>query len=321
MRTKIKPLAVLASSAALAVAATGGAHAAGDPPFGQQAVGLQAQQPAPSAALGTIAIGDARVREPRQGSRRLVLTVTRTPAAGTDASALGPASVRFATAARTAQAGRDYRSARGTLTFAARQTTAQVVVDVLGDRRREGTESFRVALSGAVGAFVTDAQGWAIILDQGCDCVRVDAALEVPNDADLRVERLWAPVPAGFKGFYFMTKTAVTCTPGLGGCVGEVVLKGKPGVAQWNVTGPNHSEVVECSGPCGQTTPGPRRMVRLDVPQAALAGDEPYELKLELHARCPLSKGKVVTVTLSFLRGSFRPRFSDLDGDGKADRR
>ena len=328
MRSTFKPLAVLASSAAVAVAATGWAHAADAPqaPPHQQppaatwtAPGQQPPFARPS--LGTIAIGDARVREPRHGSRRLVLTVRRTPAAGSAASALGPATVRFASAARSAKPGSDYRSVRGALRFATGQTTGQIAVAVLADQRREGTEGFRVTLSEPSGALVTDADGWAIVTDEGCDCVEVDAALALPTAADLAVPRLWAPPPEGFKGFYLMVKTAITCTEGTGGCVGEVVLKGTPGVAQWSTTGPNNSEVVECSGPCGKTTEASSRMVRLDVPRSALASDEPYELKVELHARCPMSEAKVVTVTLNFLRGSFRPRFSDLDGDGKADRR
>jgi len=72
-------------------------------------------------------------------------------------------SVNFATANGSAIAAEDYTAVSGTLLFNAGETTKTIVVDVIGDRKREADESFSVTLSGASGATIVDASGAGLI--------------------------------------------------------------------------------------------------------------------------------------------------------------
>jgi len=51
----------------------------------------------------------------------------------------------------------------GTLVFNAGETTKALVVEVIGDRKREPDESFSLNLSGASGATILDASGAGLI--------------------------------------------------------------------------------------------------------------------------------------------------------------
>ena len=62
-----------------------------------------------------------------------------------------PATVDYATADGTAQAGADYEASSGTMTFGAEQTSKTVSVAVLDDSHDDG-ETLRLVLSGASGA-------------------------------------------------------------------------------------------------------------------------------------------------------------------------
>jgi fibronectin-binding autotransporter adhesin len=66
---------------------------------------------------------------------------------GLSGTALYPVTVNFATASGTATAGSDFVAASGTLTFAKGQSLGYVTVSVIGDRTREGNETFYVTLS------------------------------------------------------------------------------------------------------------------------------------------------------------------------------
>jgi hypothetical protein len=77
---------------------------------------------------------------------KAVLTVTR---AGANT---GAASVDFATADGSAQAGQDYTAASGTLSFAAGETSKSIEVPISSDSLQEGDETLSVNLSNATGA-------------------------------------------------------------------------------------------------------------------------------------------------------------------------
>ncbi len=62
----------------------------------------------------------------------------------------GGVQIGFATADGTATAGSDYTAASGTLTFDGDASTQSVPITVLGDTAAEGSEAFRVSLSGLV---------------------------------------------------------------------------------------------------------------------------------------------------------------------------
>jgi ELWxxDGT repeat protein len=76
-----------------------------------------------------------------------------------------PVTVHFSTANGSATAGSDYQAASGTLTFAPGQTSQTITVLVIGDRLGEANETFRVNLSAATSALITDSYGVGTILD------------------------------------------------------------------------------------------------------------------------------------------------------------
>src|SRR5262249_15601823 len=84
-----------------------------------------------------------------------------------------PVTVQFATANGTAIDANDYLSTSGTVTFSPGQTTRTILVRTLDDTLYEGTESFFVNLSSAVGATITDAQGVATITDNEAPVLQV----------------------------------------------------------------------------------------------------------------------------------------------------
>ena len=75
----------------------------------------------------------------------------------------GSVLVNFMTANGSAIAGDDYTFASGTLKFNPGETTKTITVAVKGDKKRESDETFRVNLSGADGATISDTQGSGII--------------------------------------------------------------------------------------------------------------------------------------------------------------
>jgi Calx-beta domain len=73
--------------------------------------------------------------------------------------------VRFTTQNRTALAGSDYSATAGTLTIPAGAASSAVFVRTVGDRRDEPAETFRVVLSRATNARISDSVGQATLLD------------------------------------------------------------------------------------------------------------------------------------------------------------
>ena len=110
-------------------------------------------------AAPNMSIDDDVVTEGDTGTATATFTVTLSTASGRTVT------VDYATADDTAAAGSDYTAATGTLTFAAGVTTRTVSVPVLGDSMDENDETFRVNLSNAVNATVTDSQGAGVITD------------------------------------------------------------------------------------------------------------------------------------------------------------
>src|SRR5262249_15158964 len=81
-----------------------------------------------------------------------------------------PVTVDFATeddywANLPATAGVDYTAASGTLTFAPGQTSKPITVQVVGDRIREGDETFLVSLSNANYGCIDNGQAEGYIVD------------------------------------------------------------------------------------------------------------------------------------------------------------
>lgn len=97
----------------------------------------------PQPGLIALQSADASVEEDRGAA---VVTVTR---AGTNS---GAASVGVATVDGSAKAGEDYTPINTTVTFAPGETSKRVQIPVRADKRKEGDETFTVALASASGA-------------------------------------------------------------------------------------------------------------------------------------------------------------------------
>ncbi|WP_116450011.1 putative Ig domain-containing protein [Blastococcus litoris] len=97
-----------------------------------------------------LSIGDASVTEGDRLARLETFRITLS------APATGRVTVRWVTANGTATALSDYVPVGGTVTFAPGQTTRTVAVPVLGDRRREATETYSVRLARPSGALIGD---------------------------------------------------------------------------------------------------------------------------------------------------------------------
>ena len=121
-------------------------------------------------ALGTIleddpepvlTIGNAAVREGDTGVTKAVFVVTLSAASGRTVT------VEYGTSDGTAEAGSDYESVHGLLTFAAEtgETRRIIEVPVLGDRQVEADETFRLTLTHPVGATLTGGPAVGTILN------------------------------------------------------------------------------------------------------------------------------------------------------------
>jgi len=111
--------------------------------------------PSGKVAFGTIIDDDGAPRvlvedttrvEGNAGRSNAVFTVRLTRASSQEVT------VSFATIAGTAGAGSDYVARRGTLTIAAGQTSARILVPIVGDTLLEANEQFRLTLSAPTNA-------------------------------------------------------------------------------------------------------------------------------------------------------------------------
>jgi len=111
-------------------------------------------------AAPSIVISDVSKAEGDHGSTAFVFTVSLSAASEKYIS------LNFSTANGTAAtADNDYNAASGSLSFAPGQRTQTITVFVVGDKRKESSETFFVNLSGAANALITDGQGVGTILD------------------------------------------------------------------------------------------------------------------------------------------------------------
>jgi CSLREA domain-containing protein len=110
--------------------------------------------PAPS-----LSINDVSQAEGNSGTTNFNFTVTLSAASGQTVS------VNYATANGTAQAGSDYLSVNGLLTFTPGQTSKPVTVQVNGDTQFEPNETFFVNLSNATNATIGKSQGTGTIVN------------------------------------------------------------------------------------------------------------------------------------------------------------
>ena len=102
-----------------------------------------------------LSVSDARVEEAAGAVVAFAVTLSR--------AASERVAVDYRTRDGSAAAGADYTAARGTLTFAAGESTKTVEVAVLDDAHDEGEETFTLALSNASGAWLENAEATGTI--------------------------------------------------------------------------------------------------------------------------------------------------------------
>jgi hypothetical protein len=139
----------------------------------------------------TLAINDAVISEGNAGTKSLTFTVTLTsPNAST-------VTVSYATGDGTdtypANAGSDYTSVSGTLTFTPPATSQTLNVSITGDTRFEPDETFVVNLSGATNATIADNQGKGTISND-------DNRAQPVYDSFFAVDTLETPYVGDFNG-------------------------------------------------------------------------------------------------------------------------
>ena len=125
-------------------------------PFKGSPVTVQvSDDPGPNDQLPVLAIADIEVEEGRTAQFEVTLTGPRT----------GSVSVAFATADVTADAGDDYTSNSGTLTFGTNESSKTIPVPTIDDDEEEQTEFFTVTLSSPSGATIQDGTATGAITD------------------------------------------------------------------------------------------------------------------------------------------------------------
>ena len=106
----------------------------------------------------SLAIDDVKGREGKTGTTPFTFTVSLDGVPGRTVT------VDFATKNKTATVGDDdYLFTNGTLTFPPGTTTQTIVVDVIGDKKKEKTEVFKALIFNATGAEIDDHKGFGTI--------------------------------------------------------------------------------------------------------------------------------------------------------------
>lgn len=130
-------------------------------------------------AAPSLSINDVSVAEGDSSTTPATFTVLLSAASGFTVT------VNYATADNTANAGSDYQSTSGTLTFNPGETTKPVTVLVNGDTTFEPNETFFVNLTSPINATISDVQGQGTITND--DAAPPVAALSIddlPNIAE-----------------------------------------------------------------------------------------------------------------------------------------
>ena len=109
--------------------------------------------------LPAVSIADLSVSEGNGEHMHFMFMVTL------DKASTGTVTVNYATAGGTAQAGSDFASTTGTVTFAPGETSKMIHVDILGDTVVEANETFTVSLSAPSGATIADGTATGTILN------------------------------------------------------------------------------------------------------------------------------------------------------------
>ena len=102
-----------------------------------------------------LSAADARATEGEDATIDFAVTLSR--------AVSGEVTVRYVTRDATAKVGRDYRKAKGTLTFAAGETAKTLSVTLIDDAKDEGEETFLLKLYKPKGAVIADGEATGTI--------------------------------------------------------------------------------------------------------------------------------------------------------------
>jgi VCBS repeat-containing protein len=129
----------------------------------------------------SFSINDVTVNE---AAGTMTFTVTKTGSTTQSATV----NYSFADDTATGGVGNDYTGTASTLTFASNETTKTITVSINNDSIYEGSESFKVDLSSATGATISDSQGIGTIKDDGTggddDGINTDDATDTAKNDD-----------------------------------------------------------------------------------------------------------------------------------------
>ena len=152
-----------------------------------------------------ISISDQNLAET---STNMIFTVSL------DKSGIAPITVDYATSDGTAEAGSDYTSVSGTLTFASGETSKSVIVPISGDNILEADESFTVTLSNVTGtANLLDGSGTGVIENDDAASVTIaDVAANEDNGTVTVTLSLENGVQGGFTVNASTTDATATTT-------------------------------------------------------------------------------------------------------------
>lgn len=153
-------------------------------------------------SLPVLSVGSARVIEGQAGTTQARFPLQLSAAAAT------PVTVHYATADETAAAGEDYTPKDQTLSLPAGATSAEIVVDVLGDAEAEADETFLLRLDSPQGAVLAGAQARGTIVNDDAPVLRIE------DVARKEAENGWQ-VPVRLDG---VSSEVVTVTYGTAAC-------------------------------------------------------------------------------------------------------
>ena len=159
----LQPDSALASSTSYTATVRGGSNGvkdmSGNPLASDYVWSFTTAAAPPPQITPSLSIDDVSATEKNAGKSNVTFTVRLSAASGATVT------VNYATADGTATSGGDYVAKSGSLFFSPGVTTRTFTITVVGDRVREGIETFVANLSGATNATIADGQGLCTILD------------------------------------------------------------------------------------------------------------------------------------------------------------
>jgi hypothetical protein len=165
----------------------------------------------------SIGIGGVTVMEGDSGTHGATFVVTLTVPAGTSTPPGGrwsdPVKVSYATSDGTATGGQDYMVTKGTISFAAGETSKLVTIPILGDAIPERDETFFVNLLNPSRGEITTVQGQGLLLN--------DDAVAFTGEPPAESTVPGGPVPPGARPSVSGVRTVTSS--------GQVVIFGDAG--------------------------------------------------------------------------------------------